>query len=398
MNCAKEWGLRYFIIVAILLCRYQSNNNGSFPSLNLTHKEVGGSFYTVREIVREIIQENRVLGPGQFCSEQQKDDTITLDYPLGTISSAPQGILFQTANGLDCFSSQEKETGVLNLNYNGQVSKHFDSDVVPYSTEHWTNEIGEDAVEVVCQSTSENIVISDHQEQESLEVHSNGLCLNVNKTDSVRFVNHLQNNGTSEESDKHLAEGSLECETFETDGESERTGTIEATIMLPTEKVQVETFPLRPATKEADDLRRISCESGTFDGSLDALEAENVKLINSTPFLDNSSFVNSSDLVTIKGEDSLEVSVASGSPDVLIENAEVNCVVVQHREVNLENESVDMPESFSIKDDTAILRDHMNEISQHGDSTKKTTEQSNLQVSFFSKFYFCVFVSPFLWL
>lgn len=40
---------------------YQKSNNGSFPSLNITHKEVGGSFYTVREIVREIIQENRVL-------------------------------------------------------------------------------------------------------------------------------------------------------------------------------------------------------------------------------------------------------------------------------------------------------------------------------------------------
>ncbi|KAL8242149.1 hypothetical protein R6Q59_012451 [Mikania micrantha] len=43
--------------------RYQNSNNGDFPSLNLTRKEVGGSFYTVREIVREIIQENRVLGP-----------------------------------------------------------------------------------------------------------------------------------------------------------------------------------------------------------------------------------------------------------------------------------------------------------------------------------------------
>ncbi|XP_073293240.1 uncharacterized protein [Primulina huaijiensis] len=41
--------------------KYQKSNNGSFPSLNITHKEVGGSFYTVREIVREIIQENKVL-------------------------------------------------------------------------------------------------------------------------------------------------------------------------------------------------------------------------------------------------------------------------------------------------------------------------------------------------
>jgi hypothetical protein len=44
--------------------RYRVSNNGKFPSVNLTHKEVGGSYYIVREIVRDIIQENRVLGPG----------------------------------------------------------------------------------------------------------------------------------------------------------------------------------------------------------------------------------------------------------------------------------------------------------------------------------------------
>ncbi|XP_072995952.1 uncharacterized protein [Typha latifolia] len=48
------------------LTRYRSSHNGNFPSLNLTHKEVGGSFYTVREIVRDVIQENKVLGPGSL--------------------------------------------------------------------------------------------------------------------------------------------------------------------------------------------------------------------------------------------------------------------------------------------------------------------------------------------
>lgn len=43
---------------------FRVSNNGKFPSVNLTHKEVGGSYYIVREIVRDIIQENRVLGPG----------------------------------------------------------------------------------------------------------------------------------------------------------------------------------------------------------------------------------------------------------------------------------------------------------------------------------------------
>ena len=43
---------------------YRVSNDGKFPSVNLTHKEVGGSYYIVREIVRDVIQENRVLGPG----------------------------------------------------------------------------------------------------------------------------------------------------------------------------------------------------------------------------------------------------------------------------------------------------------------------------------------------
>ncbi|TKW28985.1 hypothetical protein SEVIR_3G365400v4 [Setaria viridis] len=47
---------------------YRVANDGKFPSVNLTHKEVGGSYYIVREIVRDVIQENRVLGPGGLDS------------------------------------------------------------------------------------------------------------------------------------------------------------------------------------------------------------------------------------------------------------------------------------------------------------------------------------------
>ncbi|XP_010931947.1 uncharacterized protein [Elaeis guineensis] len=51
-------------MVESFIKKYRTSNSGKFPSLNLTHKEVGGSFYIVREIVRDIIQENKVLGPG----------------------------------------------------------------------------------------------------------------------------------------------------------------------------------------------------------------------------------------------------------------------------------------------------------------------------------------------
>lgn len=78
--------------------KYQTSNNGNFPSLNLTHKEVGGSFYTVREIVREIIQENRVLGPAKLIAEELNTNQIDEEYPLGTISTEPETPLDITSN------------------------------------------------------------------------------------------------------------------------------------------------------------------------------------------------------------------------------------------------------------------------------------------------------------
>ncbi|XP_076897075.1 uncharacterized protein LOC143550285 [Bidens hawaiensis] len=74
-------------MIETFIKRYQSTNNGDFPSLNLTRKEVGGSFYTVREIVREIIQENRVLGPPKSPPEDQSMENLDnfLDHPSGSM-------------------------------------------------------------------------------------------------------------------------------------------------------------------------------------------------------------------------------------------------------------------------------------------------------------------------
>lgn len=88
----------YQLFVLKLAYRYQTSNNGNFPSLNLTHKEVGGSFYTVREIVREIIQENRVLGPAKLIAEELNTNQIDEEYPLGTISTEPETPLDITSN------------------------------------------------------------------------------------------------------------------------------------------------------------------------------------------------------------------------------------------------------------------------------------------------------------
>lgn len=81
--------------------KYQKLNNGNFPSLNLTHKEVGGSFYTVREIVREIIQENRVLAPPKVLVDERDHFGLIEQHPLGSLSIEPKtdpSIIANTVN------------------------------------------------------------------------------------------------------------------------------------------------------------------------------------------------------------------------------------------------------------------------------------------------------------
>ncbi|CAN8254694.1 unnamed protein product [Cochlearia groenlandica] len=87
-------------LVESFIKKHQKLNNGSFPSLSLTHKEVGGSFYTIREIVREIIQENRVLGAGDWILEGKGSDhlrdqnlssSVLVDDPVPPLSLSPNG-------------------------------------------------------------------------------------------------------------------------------------------------------------------------------------------------------------------------------------------------------------------------------------------------------------------
>ncbi|XP_054813980.1 uncharacterized protein LOC129314538 [Prosopis cineraria] len=85
-------------MVETFIKKYQQSNNGSFPSLNLTHKEVGGSFYTVREIVRDIIQENRVLGPAKFTLEEHPSDQVLERDLLGSIAVDPNTYLAASPN------------------------------------------------------------------------------------------------------------------------------------------------------------------------------------------------------------------------------------------------------------------------------------------------------------
>ncbi|KAL8166861.1 hypothetical protein V2J09_008360 [Rumex salicifolius] len=104
---------------------YQISNDGKFPSLNLTHKEVGGSFYTVREIVRDIIQENRVLGPAKFNSDIQRFDGNARESLRESATMESRDYLFQLETENTAVLDQNASAFVeMNMNGNAQYAKH----------------------------------------------------------------------------------------------------------------------------------------------------------------------------------------------------------------------------------------------------------------------------------
>lgn len=154
-----------------LACRYQSSNSGNFPSLNLTHKEVGGSFYTVREIVREIIQENRVLGPAKFSSEELAYQQNQHD-PLNLTSIDPSNPLFMalTSNGSHVIGSENQKSGNDHFVNGHQVDVTTGESAEQTSEEIGTGEVLEtgknlEAIAVVIEEsgeqTSEGLQISE---------------------------------------------------------------------------------------------------------------------------------------------------------------------------------------------------------------------------------------------
>ncbi|CAL4898949.1 unnamed protein product [Urochloa decumbens] len=103
---------------------YRVANGGKFPSVNLTHKEVGGSYYIVREIVRDVIQENRVLGPGgldatalsfEDCPDSSE---ISMNHELGqdNIESFEMSVDGQVGKGSVSESSSSVESFSLQNN------------------------------------------------------------------------------------------------------------------------------------------------------------------------------------------------------------------------------------------------------------------------------------------
>ncbi|KAG8093179.1 hypothetical protein GUJ93_ZPchr0012g20722 [Zizania palustris] len=93
---------------------YRVSNDGKFPSVNLTHKEVGGSYYIVREIVRDIIQENKVLGPGGLNAK-----ALSFEDPYSSVLPVRHGLCQDNIEILDIY--HENQVGMDTVMDNEEV-------------------------------------------------------------------------------------------------------------------------------------------------------------------------------------------------------------------------------------------------------------------------------------
>ncbi|XP_022765504.1 uncharacterized protein LOC111310371 isoform X2 [Durio zibethinus] len=208
-------------MVESFINKYQKSNNGNFPSLNLTHKEVGGSFYIVREIVREIIQENRVLGPAKLTEGEQNIDQLLEQNPLGSISTAPETLFPIQSNG---------------------------SPFVP----------------------------SHHETDESVSV-TDGLSMGseYKKFDSEQIINGNLVDVTNGTDKADIVELQV-IEPLESDKSGKELAATTSKVTQITAEIVVETFPLRPVAKTTDIIDGRSSEVRKLDENLD--KTENVKV------------------------------------------------------------------------------------------------------------------------
>lgn len=292
-------------MVESFIKKYQSSNDGNFPSLNLTHKEVGGSFYTVREIVREIIQENRVLGPVKLTLEEQNADSFFEQYPLGSISmeSHIHVVSSNEPHIITTFTSsnhQQNTNEVQVLDSGGQYEV----------SEHWKLDDG-----IIINGSTH---AADRKQEFSESVQSEPPVIKVPD-----------------------GEENMENEIV----------TCEARIPQITTDVMVETFPLRPVNDTIFALDGDSGKSRVIAGTSEEKELENMGLgaVNNGLVLDTVDVLEiSSNLVDEKADANAESPISK-----------MSCVLVDDKtDPSLERPNHSAAESsnvFEVNDDTADL-------------------------------------------
>ncbi|CAL5209064.1 unnamed protein product [Lathyrus oleraceus] len=232
-------------MVESFIKKYQESNGGNFPPITVTHKEVGGSFYTVREIVREVIQENRVLGPAKFNLEEFSTDRFLEQNPLGSIASGPQPFLGESSYEVHSEHNKVPDTNerLLSVSDNGHV----------ISVEH---------VDVTNKETVEATVVSDEY-----PVVVNGHVINDSQVD-------VTNNGSVEAavvSDGYFTGAELEIVDKEHGVDSSKVDV--------TDKESVEAVVVSDDDCTVGELEIVDKERGIDSSKVDVTNKESVEAV-----------------------------------------------------------------------------------------------------------------------
>ncbi|KAK4359712.1 hypothetical protein RND71_021941 [Anisodus tanguticus] len=341
-------------MVETFIKKYQNSNDGNFPSLNLTHKEVGGSFYTVREIVREIIQENKVLGPAKLSPEEQNNIMFAEQYPLGSISTEPQSLsISDETNVMSTFSPNHYKSEEADFGVNRQLDI-AEVEVVDGGLQTSASDVSEK----IEQSDETYIIESDHKKNKDDVMYSSGIngvdheMLNeqmvddyeTTKENEISLSLYHQNTSAQVDSTEIISESvneshptakkdeiygepisteSVVGENLDVEGGLNELEASKAGIPLKTSELVVEKFPLGPISKKIDDLDSGSNETTSVPKTSEEAEHEHDRIISSdktAQFVNDPVHVIIADPTTEKsskvlnekaGEASLEISSSS---------------------------------------------------------------------------------------
>ncbi|XP_062091926.1 uncharacterized protein LOC133797857 isoform X3 [Humulus lupulus] len=245
-------------MVESFIKKYQASNNGSFPSLNLTHKEVGGSFYTVREIVRDIIQENRVLGPAKLSGDGNGTDQLE-EYPLGSIAIAPQYHLTQLSNGSQVMTNEyhgsNEEPNLVSDGHHAVLEdKVFDNgQVINVTIERGLSEPKD--VETQGHEFMESEQNSDDQSSKEAGLVSDGnyACPGQEVVDNENVINGIPVGARHIESQEQNLSDLHASKPSEAENAEESAASRSKVTPIAADVI-VETFPMRPAATTGDKI------------------------------------------------------------------------------------------------------------------------------------------------
>lgn len=235
-------------MVETFIKRYQASNNGSFPSLRLTHKKVGGSYYIVREVFRELIQENRVLAPPKLPPGDQNIenlDSFLETHPLGSISFDP--------------NSHPKDNQTLVNEYELRREKVLNSRQISELQKRSLHDVDDDDDDIIISGNTHTTVENEESEDP--------------------IYDHATLNSEVEEPKMEGQKEEIEVELNQ------------AQIRSLIEDVVVETFPLRPVSRMVYDVDEKTSEKEVLDGDTELATSNDERFENTSPVEDKASSI-----------------------------------------------------------------------------------------------------------